>query len=81
MATQEQMIGNSILDELKFELIPAQDADGNLIFGGPQTFKATSGTIEFVRSLVDEGKRLVLEDQGQILFEDDLEDGPPSSPK
>lgn len=75
------MIGNSILGELKFELIPAQDADGNLIFGGPQTFKATSETIEFVRSLVDEGKRLILEDEGQIRFEDDPDSDPPNLPR
>lgn len=81
MATQEQMIGNNVLHELRFEILPSHDQDGNPIFGGPQIFKATAETVEFVQSLVNEGKRLVLESEGHIRFESDLDDEPPHLPK
>lgn len=81
MSTQQQMIGNSLLQELKFEFIPTQDADGNMICGGPQTYKATAETVVLIQSLLDEGTRLILVDDGSVRFESDLDDEPPSQPR
>lgn len=81
MATQEQMIGSRLLDELKFEFVPAQDADGNLICGGPQTFKATPETVVYIQALVDEGMWLILQDDGHIQFEHILDGDPLHRPR
>ena len=63
MSTQVQAEVSGALDELKFE---NRGAD---MPGAPQKFGVTTETVEFVQSLLDESKQVVVDGSGSLTFE------------
>lgn len=63
MSTQVQADVSGALSELKFE------SRGAEMPGAPHKFAASQATLDFVQSLVDEGKQVVVHSSGELTFE------------
>jgi hypothetical protein len=61
--TQDQARVIPVLKTLKLEAIPSK------LIGGPQKYKVTKETIELLQDALDEGKVIVLQNDGSIAIE------------
>lgn len=61
--TQDQARVIPVLKTLKLELIPSK------VIGGPQKYKVTKETMELLQEALDEGKVVVLQNDGSITIE------------
>lgn len=63
MSTMVQAEVSGVLRDLKFE------SRGAEMPGAPHKFAATQATLDFVQSLVDDGKQLAVDSSGQVSVE------------
>lgn len=63
MSTQIQSEVSAVLSDLKFE------SRGAEMPGAPHKFEATQATVDFVQSLMDGGKMVVVDSGGTLSFE------------
>jgi len=63
--TREQSLVSGVLTTLKFESVKAE---GGLI-GGPQKFKITKESIDYLAKLLEDGNTLVIENNGSVKIE------------
>jgi hypothetical protein len=69
MSTQTQSTVGDALEALHFELQPASTT------GGPQEFKPTDRTVEFVNSLLNDEKSLSVDSRGSVTIIDSSDAG------
>jgi hypothetical protein len=65
LATQIQAAVMGALEELKFEIVPNADKK----VGGPVKMKLTRETIRHLQGLLDQGKVIIVDPQGQITIQ------------
>jgi hypothetical protein len=65
MATEIQVKVSDALQKLKLELEPPD------VIGGPRRLRATDEAVEFIQSLIDDGKIVVVDFQGNVTFAED----------
>lgn len=62
--TQHQAVATAALSELKLKMLPAEEG----LVGGPTTYEVTDETIEYLESLKEDGKKIVVESSGKVTI-------------
>jgi hypothetical protein len=64
LITEAQSYVCGALEKLKFDPVPAPGG----VVGGPQRFRITQKTIDFLRNTANSGKTIVVENDGSITI-------------